>query len=175
MTDTIEAPAVETIECSRGVITFTMTAEGWRVEGVHKTHTANGKPVTFTYTVARCDCRERAQADYDERMQQGGLVASLARRPKLLCNKGPLGHPGDNRPHRNEFDHCESNGHDAKVRAIVSELAKTYGRAQKLGPLATLDRIAPQRPVRAGEHERREYLEWLAETDPSATNPYARP
>ena len=151
-----------------GTVTLTTTPLGWEILGVHKTRTFRGQPAVYRFEVARCDCVEKAQAEYDEKVRKGGYAASCTSRPLLVCAQPP-GHSAV-KAHKREYAHCDSLGHEEKVRALFEQVAKSYDKAPKLGP----DLKPKAVRLTANEHERREYLEWLADNAPDADDPYAR-
>ena len=177
------ALVVDVAEAESGTVTLLRTADGWEIRGVHRTRTVNGKPSVFRLTTTLCDCRtneasERRQRYHGHRtscgrgdvLHTGGSCMcfdNYGYRP--LCPK-PGGH---NTTCHRTHDHCKSGWHaetaEAKIRAMFAEVVKSYGRPARV----LVDITDRRRPATTPDHERREYLAWLADNDPTATNPYA--
>jgi len=167
---------VQTAECPSGTVTLISTDDGWIIRGVHRTRTFRGKPAVYTFRAARCDCRTdpaspRLQRSSnatcrrdDTRHMNGNCACYNNYGYRELCPERP-GHNGQ--CHRTK-DHCSSLGHVECVQALFAEVVKSYGRPARLG----VD-ITDRRRVTAGKDERAEYRAWLAENDPTATDPYA--
>jgi hypothetical protein len=159
-------PIIETVETRYVTATLTTTPASWTITAVSKVRPGR----TYSFTVKRCDCREHAQAAYDEAVRKGGYSMFGARRPRPIC---PLPR---NESHGGvkcrDFDHCYNGGHEHRVRSLFDAVVKSY-RPTKVGPDQALRRVAPARRITASKSERDGYLNWLRENDPAATSPYA--
>jgi hypothetical protein len=162
---------VETVECKFGKVVLTTTPDGWEILGVHKTRTFKGTPAVYRLTVTRCDCRTNPDSPLrvgvrSSRYHSGSNVGT-----RELCIK----QPEHNSNCHNKRDHCRSLGHETKLRALFTDAVKSYQRDARQTVNAQLASIAGGHGGngRLSDQGRAEYLAWLQENDPTATNPYA--